>query len=587
MNILRAVLFVFIAVSTLQSSKAGIAKPRKAKQLLSYNQETKKFVLDSSCLVEISKLDAPILVLSAVGDVRIGKSTTLNLIHHFWEENSFQAFAETFETGNSKVPVTHGVWASIIPAKTPVESNAIMLDVEGLNLGDDAVTTHFSLFTALVSSGVHIFVRDVVENHVIDFLYHIARLTELIFPDKRFDNFPHLGVVLRGSLLTPEGYMLEEYVKNFILGMGNTDGKTKERKVIGEYFSRDKMSANQIPYVQDVSILNDMRKLRKSKFYHVVLSLLKQFKSCPPKSSLEGNRLMDGESLARFVKDLSDAMNNNSWMDFSDVYQNFEGQICADAYEQIVKPAMDRTASEISGSLEHNVALFATKCALREKVESARKDLLAAEKKAREIEESKRKVEEQQQLREDVETEMENAQEKWKQESEEKDQALREEVEKKEVAERKKKTLEGEVNRMSQHIQKLQALYSQRQQSGGFEQFLGSAVGAGMVAAAYFFSDQRLKQNITILPQSEYDIVSLTGVDWKWTETAREKFGLGNPGRGVIAQEVEKLYPWAVVTGSDGFKRVNYKLLGQLIREAKEAKKLKGGSSVLKNKERF
>jgi len=153
---LRARILVLIAVFTLKSSEAGIAKPKNAKPLLAYNQETKQFVLDSSCLVEISKLNAPITVLSAVGDVRIGKSTTLNLIRYFWDENSFQVFDETFESGNSTAPVTHGVWVSIIPAKTPDESNAILLDVEGLNLGDDAVTTHFSLFTALVSSGVYI-----------------------------------------------------------------------------------------------------------------------------------------------------------------------------------------------------------------------------------------------------------------------------------------------------------------------------------------------------------------------------------------------------------------------------------------------
>jgi len=46
----------------------------------------------------------------------------------------------------------------------------------------------------------------------------------------------------------------------------------------------------------------------------------------------------------------------------------------------------------------------------------------------------------------------------------------------------------------------------------------------------------------------------------------------------VTLEILEILYPWAVVTGSDGFKRVNYKLLGQMIREAKEAKKLKVGS---------
>jgi len=59
----------------------------------------------------------------------------------------------------------------------------------------------------------------------------------------------------------PNGYTLEKYVKNFTLGMENTDGKNKERKIIGKYFSRDKMSAHQIPYVQEVSIFSDMREL--------------------------------------------------------------------------------------------------------------------------------------------------------------------------------------------------------------------------------------------------------------------------------------------------------------------------------------
>ena len=326
----------------------------------------------------------------------------------------------------------------------------------------------------------------------------------------------------------PNGYTLEEYVKNFTLGMENTDGKNKERKIISEYFSRDKMSAHQIPYVQEVSIFNNMRELRKSKYYDPILSLLKQFKSCPPKSSLQGNRFMDGESLARFVKELFHAMNNNSWMDFSDAYQNFEGQICEDAYEQIVKPAMDGTASETIGNLKDKVAMFATKCALKEKVESARKDLLAAEKKAREIEESKRKAEEEEKIRKKVEETMKTAQARWKQESEEKVQKMKEEAEKRERAERQKKILEGEVNHMTNRFNELQ---THHQQGGGWGiKELLLAAAAGLAAGAHFLSDQRLKQNITILPQSEYDIVNLTGVDWKWTETAREKFGLGDAG---------------------------------------------------------
>ena len=173
MSFLRACVLVFLAVCVLKNSLATIFRPQKAQQLLEYNFKTKQFVLDSRCLVEISKLRGPIIVISAVGDARIGKSTTLNLIRHFWNENSLPAFDETFATGNTATPVTHGVWASIIPAKTPDESNAILLDVEGLNVADDAVTTHLSMFTALVSSAVHIFTRDMMQNHVLDFLYFI------------------------------------------------------------------------------------------------------------------------------------------------------------------------------------------------------------------------------------------------------------------------------------------------------------------------------------------------------------------------------------------------------------------------------
>lgn len=281
---------------------------------------------------------------------------------------------------------------------------------------------------------------------------------------------------------------------------------------------------------------------------------------------------MDGESLAKFVKDLFHAMNDNTWLDFYDVYLTFEGKICAEAYEKIVKPGLKGTASEISGSLEDKVALYATKCALTKKVESAREDLLAAQEKARKIEESKRKADEEKEQREKVEKQIKIDQEKWEKEREEKNKRLREEAERKEEAERQKKMLQSENNRMSQYIHKLQdKLQSQRQGGGGgrFEQFLGSALGAGLAAGAYFFSDQRLKQNITILPRSEYDIVNLSGVDWKWTEVARTKFGLGDAGRGVIAQEVEKLYPWAVVTRSDGYKKVNYKFLDSMIQKAK------------------
>ncbi|KAL9959328.1 hypothetical protein ACROYT_G032642 [Oculina patagonica] len=494
MSSLRAWILAVLVVCTLKSCLAAISRPQKAQQLLKYNLETKKFVLDFHCLVEISKLYGPIVIVSAVGDARIGKSTTLNLIRYFWDENSLKPFHEAFVTGNTTVPVTHGVWALIIPARTPDESNAILLDVEGLNLGDDAVTTHLSMFTALVSSSVHIFARDVVHNHVLDFLYFISRLTEMIFPDERFDNFPHLGMVVRGALETPPGYTLDEYVQDFILGPGWTT--TTE---------------------------------------------------C-------GNRERPSENISRGTK-----------------YPQIKSRkICAEAYDKIVRPVLDKTASEIGAILEKTMAEFKIKCALIEEVESAREELLAAKEKAAKIEGLKQKAEEEEKLREEKEAEMETARENWEKQMEDKDEKLSKEVEKREQLQMRNKRLEEETESKSRKISELQSMRAQEGGGGGSaEQFFGSLIGAGMATAAYLFSDQRLKQNVTLLPHSEYDSVCLSGVSWKWNKTAKQRYGLDGEGRGVIAQEVEKLYPFAVTKRSDGYKQVNYKLLELMIKTAR------------------
>jgi hypothetical protein len=88
----------------------------------------------------------------------------------------------------------------------------------------------------------------------------------------------------------------------------------------------------------------------------------------------------------------------------------------------------------------------------------------------------------------------------------------------------------------------------------GRQQRFGNIMNAG--SAALQFSDYRLKTNII-----------KTGVEngfntysWSWNEEA-SKLGLTGAGKGVIAQEVEKINPEAVVDYS-GYKTVNYDLIG-------------------------
>ena len=85
-----------------------------------------------------------------------------------------------------------------------------------------------------------------------------------------------------------------------------------------------------------------------------------------------------------------------------------------------------------------------------------------------------------------------------------------------------------------------------------------SAVGAfgqGMGAMGFMpFSDARLKKNVKMIsgdgPVNFYT--------WEWTDEANRIGTKGHPTMGVIAQELEKTHPQYVVTGDDGYKRVNY-----------------------------
>lgn len=309
----------------------------------------------------------------------------------------------------------------------------------------------------------------------------------MIFPDERFDNFPHLGIIVRGALETPPGYTLDEYIHDFILSLDKNDRMQDERKTIRKYFSRDKISANQIPYVQDITIFKDMRKFRNTDFHKVILSLVEQFKKSPQKKSLKGDRLMDGESLAGFVKELFHAMNNNAWMEFNDAYLMLERQICADAYDKIVRPVLDKAASETEAELENIMAEFKIKCALPEEVETAKTELLAAKKRAAEIKEIEERAAEQEKLRKDIETEMKIAHDKWQNDLKDKDEKLSEEVEKREQLQMQNKRLEEETAIKSQQISQLQLERAQARAGGSSmaERFLGTVFGT--VLGNYLF----------------------------------------------------------------------------------------------------
>ena len=140
-------------------------------------------------------------------------------------------------------------------------------------------------------------------------------------------------------------------------------------------------------------------------------------------------------------------------------------------------------------------------------------------------------------------------------------------------AEKQREILEERLNQIRE-AQRQHETESKRRKD-----ILGGVIGGAVLFGV--LSDSRLKEDITILPYSEFKQIGLQGYSWRWSGKAAEQLGKRGQDYGVIAQEVEKLYPWAVVTGEDGYKRVNYTALKQLVL-LKKSKHLEIGNIVSK-----
>ena len=95
---------------------------------------------------------------------------------------------------------------------------------------------------------------------------------------------------------------------------------------------------------------------------------------------------------------------------------------------------------------------------------------------------------------------------------------------------------------------------------------------------AFYTSDQRLKNNITPIPNALGKVLSISGNTFDWNEKSEKE---GNDV-GVVAQEIMEVLPEAVTTRDNGYLAVRYEKLVPLLIEAikelkEEINKLKGG----------
>ena len=511
---------LLIAFGTLLSDSGFVivAEAQQAKILLySVNNKNSSnaFLLNPDVLKEISEMEPPIRVVAAVGNARVGKSTFLNLFSSILSlEGKSDAIEEVFKSGASLDPVTRGVWAHII--KHPDKNGSILLlDVEGTDLGNDYVTDRLSMFTAMLSSGLNIFALQVVKNGDINFLYRIVRLSELVFEGRDItNNFPKLRIVLRTNLDVPDDVSLEYKIRQKIF---HPDEQSMgKEKTIGKYFPKDHCSVSHIPSVDNPSeLFRDIKRLRESSAWNLFEKLVHKMKDSPVKYSSRGPPI-DGKTLRVLTTKLVEAMNsaNDSWKDFGDVYAAMERYICIRRYEEYIKPVLlQQTSREMEDNMFKALREFEQECNLQSEITKAEEELMGTlEEKRKREENEKRRQEEENKRREEV----------------------------------KRKQEEESWWEYAKSAAKL------------FAPFLAGA----------YFSDEDLKDNVTTLSCSDFNDIGLRGVCWKWNENAQKTYGLTGEDCGVIAQEVKVLYPWAVAEGTDGYLRVHYGILHEMINVA-------------------
>lgn len=555
----------FPVIYTLLMFFAWYSEGKPAQPLLTFNSETEIFELNKDLLLEIAELQQPIRVIAVIGDARIGKSTTLNLINHIWSGANQTYIEEVFKTGDTLLPVTRDVWAQVIQPRDEQGGNVVLLDVEGTNLGDDALTTHLSMFTALISSGLNLFVREMVQNNNLHFLFHMSRLSDLVFPNISLENFPKLQVVIRqGSLKDPgEGKTIEDYTRDSIVGASFQKNMKEERRIIAKHFPRNQISVIKIPYLQERErdLLSYFEKLSKLQYWGVMERLVEKFKQFPVKKTLGGSYI-DGQALVELTVRLIETMNKNSWPDFGSVYHTIEKNICSRSYIKFVEPLFaELTADTIEAKLEDTLRAFEMECVLENEIAAARSDLQHIVEEKRKVEELERKAKEAESERLAAEKRREEQEKKFQHELAIKEDQIAKVKREKEEAQLKEKNFKQLHEEQLKTIAMLQE-QMRRKKSG----WLGAIVPviAGFAGAA-LLSDRDLKRNITTISHSPYSVIKLEGACWEWNEIAEKTFGLTGEECGVIAQEVKKLYSFAVTRGKDGYLMVRYDLLHEIM----------------------
>ena len=256
----------------------------------------------------------------------------------------------------------------------------------------------------------------------------------------------------------------------------------------------------------------------------------------------------------------------DSWLDFANVYDAVERNICKRSHVKLIEPLFAANkAAEIEAKFEERLGEFKMECELESEIVAAREDLWRLIDEKRKGEELERKAKEAERERIAAEKKSEEQEKKFKHDLSIKEDEIVKVKREKEQAEMMEKNFKKLHEEQMKTIALLREELSRRS-SGLFDIIVPVAIAV----RAAMLSDRNLKQNITTIPHSSYNGIGLDGVCWKWNEVAEKTFGLAGEGCGVIAQEVESLYPCAVTRGKDGYLLVRYDMVHEMMNNLRD-----------------
>lgn len=278
----------------------------QADQLLSWDDTAKDFRLHPRGLEQLKSLvrGEPVNVFAIIGEARQGKSTTLNAVY---------GDGQPFITSNEFEAATHGVLIKTMDQQ-------VYLDIEGIDLGQEAVVDQLSSAAALLASDLALFVQGRPKNKDLDFLLRFCRLMDLLTMHDASMALPRLHVIVR----EPLAGITTQAIEQFLLGNAE-DGKNSARMEV-----RNRFNSLEFHPVASIGQPSD---------YNRDIDMLRS-KVRASKKSTSGTYL-DGSALAEILeKEVFKRIKDTDYP-FDTTFEMLDRSVCDRQFDRLVAPLLD------------------------------------------------------------------------------------------------------------------------------------------------------------------------------------------------------------------------------------------------------